>query len=48
MEGGDGLACLPTRRTPVPDVFERGDRFMLIHALSTDPDLVGLTGLKVL
>ena len=48
MEGGDGLACHPTRRTPVPDVFERGDRFMLIHALSADPDLVGLTGLKVL
>ena len=48
MEGGDGLACHPTRRTPVPDVFERGDRVMLIHVLSTDLDLRRLTGLKVL
>ena len=48
MEGGDGLARHPTRRTLVPDVTERGEHFITIPALSADPNLVGLTGLKAL
>ena len=48
MEGGDGLARHPTRRTLVPNVPERGEHFMPIPALSADPDLVRLTGPKVL
>ena len=46
--GWSGTARPSTRKTGVPDVFERGETFMSNPASSAGPDLDGLTALKAL